>query len=222
MTGIYTEEQLAQMKEEFNELLRSTGRQGVENLIQWLENSTDFYIAPASQGYHGCFPGGLLSHSLNVYHAAVEIKKVYEKLALPAKKVAEIKDDQLIIATLLHDLCKTNLYKEQEKWFKDKAQQWHSYIGYEIDDRLPWGHGAKSCLLIQHFMFLENEVMAPILWHMASLDNAITNPQNKYEYVPMMQSLDEIPLTIILQQADMAASFMMEEKIDQKVVNLIK
>jgi hypothetical protein len=71
-------------------------------------------------------------------------------------------------------------------------------------------------------MFLENEVMAPILWHMASLDNAITNPQNKYEYVPMMQSLDEIPLTIILQQADMAASFMMEEKIDQKVVNLIK
>jgi hypothetical protein len=64
--------------------------------------------------------------------------------------------------------------------------------------------------------------MAPILWHMASLDNAITNPQNKYEYVPMMQSLDEIPLTIILQQADMAASFMMEEKIDQKVVNLIK
>jgi hypothetical protein len=38
----------------------------------------------------------------------------------------------------------------------------------------------------------------------------------------MMQSLDEIPLTIILQQADMAASFMMEEKIDQKVVNLIK
>ena len=43
----------------------------------------------------------------------------------------------------------------------------------------------------------------------------------KYEYLPMMQSIDEIPLTIILQQADMCASFMMEEKIDQKVVNLI-
>jgi hypothetical protein len=57
---------------------------------------------------------------------------------------------------------------------------------------------------------------------MASLVDAITKPQNKYEYVPMLQSLHEIPLSISLQQADMAASFILEEKIDQKVVNLIK
>jgi hypothetical protein len=56
---------------------------------------------------------------------------------------------------------------------------------------------------------------------MASLDNAITNPTNKYENKPMMQSLQTIPLTIILQQADMAASFMMEAEIDQKEVNRI-
>ena len=72
ITGIFTEQQLADMKTEFNELLRSTNRPGIENLINWLETGTDFYVAPASQMYHGAFPGGLLSHSLNVYHAAVE------------------------------------------------------------------------------------------------------------------------------------------------------
>ena len=221
LTGIFTEQQLADMKTEFNELLRSTNRPGIENLINWLETSTDFYVAPASQMYHGAFPGGLLSHSLNVYHAALEFREVYNKIALPEKNVDTIKDDQLILATLLHDLCKTNIYKEKEKWYKDEAQQWHKYMSYEIVDSLPWGHGAKSCLLAQYFIYLENEVIAPIMWHMASLDNAITNPTNKYENKPMMQSLQTIPLTIILQQADMAASFMMEAEIDQKEVNRI-
>lgn len=221
MSGIFTQEQLAEMKNEFITLLQSTGRPGIDNLINWLETGTDFFVAPASQGYHGCFPGGLLSHSLNVYHAAVKFRDLYRDLALPNKNVDSIKDDQLIIATLLHDLCKTNIYKETVKFYKDDNNQWKKYMSYTLEDQLPWGHGAKSCLLIQHFMFLENEIIAPIMWHMAALDNAITNPGNKYEYLPMMQSIETIPLTIILQQADMAASFMMEEKVDQKVVNLI-
>lgn len=54
-------------KAEFLNLLRSTNRDGIENLIEWLE-STDFFTAPASTKYHGAYPGGLLQHSINVYN----------------------------------------------------------------------------------------------------------------------------------------------------------
>lgn len=221
MNGIFTNEQLSAMKDEFNTLLRSTNRPGVENLITWLEQNTDFYVAPASQGYHGCFPGGLISHSLNVYHAAVKLREVYKELALPEKKVDEITDDSLIISTLLHDLCKANIYKETKKWVKDENEKWHQYLTYTIEDPIPWGHGAKSCMLIQYHMFLKVDEACAILHHMCSLDPWMTNPGNTYAYKPLMDSLDRYSLVLIVAQADMIASFQMEEKIDQKIVNRI-
>ena len=54
------------MKEEFIELLRSTKREGIENLLNFLEKS-DFYTAPASTRFHGNYEGGLVEHSLKVY-----------------------------------------------------------------------------------------------------------------------------------------------------------
>ena len=221
MFGVFTEEKLAAMKEEFVTLLKSTGRPGVDNLINWMETQTDFFTAPASQGYHGCFPGGLLSHSLNVYHAAEKFKEMYKDLALPEKNISAIPDDSLIIATLLHDLCKANIYKEDIKWFKDGQNRWQKYMSYTIDDKIPWGHGEKSCLLTQYYMFLKLEEVAAIRWHMFSCDAFMTNPTNTYEYKSLMQAVETMPLVLIVAQADMAASFMMEEKIDQKVVNRI-
>ena len=59
------------MKEEFIDLLRSTKREGVEEIINFLEK-TDFYKAPASTRYHGNYEGGLLEHSLKVYEILKE------------------------------------------------------------------------------------------------------------------------------------------------------
>ena len=47
------------MKEEFINLLRSTNREGIEEVIQFLER-TDFYKAPASTRFHGSYEKGLL------------------------------------------------------------------------------------------------------------------------------------------------------------------
>ena len=52
-------------KERFIELLRSTKREGIEKLIDFLEK-TDFFTAPASTRFHMSCEGGLLQHSLNV------------------------------------------------------------------------------------------------------------------------------------------------------------
>ena len=54
------------MKEEFLMLLRSVNREGMDELINFIEKS-DFFKAPASTRFHGSNEGGLLEHSLNVY-----------------------------------------------------------------------------------------------------------------------------------------------------------
>ena len=89
------------MKEEFIELLKSTNREGMENLLNFLEKS-DFYKAPASTRFHGNYEGGLLEHSLKVY----EIYK--EKIKQSGLETPEA---SVIISALLHDICKTNFYK---------------------------------------------------------------------------------------------------------------
>lgn len=43
-------------------------RDYADALLAWLERETDFFEAPASTRHHGAHPGGLLDHSLNVYH----------------------------------------------------------------------------------------------------------------------------------------------------------
>lgn len=52
-------------KERFLELCAQIHRDGVSELMDWLERS-DFYIAPASTRFHGNYPGGLLQHYCSI------------------------------------------------------------------------------------------------------------------------------------------------------------
>ena len=54
------------MKEEFLNLLRQVKREGIDDLIQFIEK-TDFFKAPASTRFHGDHEGGLVEHSMKVY-----------------------------------------------------------------------------------------------------------------------------------------------------------
>ena len=66
-TKKYLKEGMKQkMKEEFLKLLRTVNREGIEELINFLEKS-DFFKAPASTRFHGDHEGGLVEHSLKVY-----------------------------------------------------------------------------------------------------------------------------------------------------------
>ena len=91
------------MKEQFLELLRTVKRDGIEDLINFLEKS-DFFKAPASTRFHGNFEGGLAEHSMKVY----EILKHKVENNIKGVKIPE---ESIIIIGLLHDICKTNFYK---------------------------------------------------------------------------------------------------------------
>ena len=88
------------MKEEIIQLLKSTNREGIDKVIEYMENS-DYFTAPASTRFHGAYEGGLAEHSYKVY----EILK--HKVENCVKEI-KIPEESIIIVSLLHDICKTN------------------------------------------------------------------------------------------------------------------
>ena len=67
-----------QMNHQIDNLLLSTNRPGIENVIAHLHHDGDaFYNVPASTKFHDNFPGGLAKHSMDVY---LEAKAAYEHL----------------------------------------------------------------------------------------------------------------------------------------------
>ena len=83
------------LADDFVELLRTTNRDGIEELIRYLQEETDFFTAPASAKYHGAFESGLLMHSINV---CAELNLDPNSKVYPSETI--------IIVALLHDICK--------------------------------------------------------------------------------------------------------------------
>ena len=63
-----------EMKEKYLQLLKEVKREGIDELIKFLENS-DFFTAPASTKFHSAFEGGLCKHSINVYNRFISLLK---------------------------------------------------------------------------------------------------------------------------------------------------
>ena len=180
------------MKEEFISLLRSTNREGIEEVIQFLEKS-DFYKAPASTRFHGSFEGGLLEHSMKVY----EILKHKVKNSVLNLNVS---DDTLIIIALLHDICKVNFYKVDYRNAKNERGEWEKVPYYTVDDTIPYGHGEKSVMMITEYMKLTVEEKYCIRWHME-----FTEPKEAYN--TLGQAFKKFPLALILHEADLEATY---------------
>lgn len=108
-------------KERFIELLRSTKREGIEKLIDFLEK-TDFFTAPASTRFHSSYEGGLLQHSLNVYDCLAGLGTTtgdIQEFQTAGMRLDSIPQESIIIVALLHDLCKVNFYATEMRWRKD-------------------------------------------------------------------------------------------------------
>lgn len=172
------------MKEEFIELLRKTNREGIEDLIDFL-NKTDFFEAPASTRFHGCYKGGLLEHSM----------KVYEIL----KTKTEDSDSVKIIA-LLHDVCKVNFYKVDYRNAKNEQGVWEKVPYYTIEDTIPYGHGEKSVMMISEFIKLTPEERYAIRWHMG-----FTEPKELYSTIGA--AYKKYPIALLMHEADLEATY---------------
>lgn len=187
---------LKEMKGNFCKLLRSTGRQHVGAVIAELER-LGFFEAPASRRDHNPFVGGLLVHSLNVYRVALEI---YHDMRCLDPDL-EVSDDNLIVASLLHDICKAPRYLHSTQ----KNGVWEK--NYE---HLPVGHGEKSVIMLLRLglEMTDSEILA-IRWHMGPWQIALHNEEMQEDY---RRATLSCPLLPIIEAADKLAAQILEVK----------
>lgn len=199
---------MEEKKAKFIELLRSTGREGIDNIIEVLEG-LGFFTAPASTKFHLSYDGGLLEHSLNVCEMALELQEVVIRKN-PALE-ERLPKESVIIASLLHDVCKSDIYKPTVKKMKNKAGEWVDTKTYDVDHGLyPFGHGEKSViLLLQNGLKLTNDEMLAIRWHMGAWDLNMDSYEAKGNF---NKAKDICPMVQLLIAADGLASQVLEGK----------
>lgn len=180
------------MIEEFRTLLKNINREGMDNLINFIEK-TDFYTAPASTRFHGNYEGGLLEHSMKVY----EILKYKVENSIME---VETTDDTLKIVALLHDICKVNYYKVDYRNAKNEAGVWEKVPYYTVDDTIPYGHGEKSVMMLTEYIKLTSEEKYAIRWHMG-----FTEPKELYNTISA--AFKKYPLALLLHEADLEATY---------------
>lgn len=179
-----------------NRLTSGVTREGVNELVEFLQYETDFFYAPCSTRYHLSTPGGLVKHSLNV-------DTVFSKLC--KSFYPDLPEESIHICALLHDICKFNCYKSVKKSRKtgrllpNGKPEWEDYVGYDFDEEFPYGHGEKSVYLIQKFIKLTDEEAMAIRWHMGFSDasfkggqNAVGNAMKKFPIIALLHTADII------------------------------
>lgn len=164
-----------EVKEKIIKLLRSTKRDGMEAMICELDQK-GFFEAPASTRFHGSYPGGLAKHSLRVYELVVGYVGEFK----PDQKVGygqmpiKIEPENLIIACLLHDVCKCGAYvrtKADDGWTNNRDKE--------------KGHAKLSIARIKKFIKLEKIEEMMIKFHMGiyglvEFQDKPDNPNGEY------------------------------------------
>lgn len=220
-----TEEQIETNKKRFLELLDSIhleDKSGIKNLKDWLENKSDFFVAPASTKYHCAFKGGLCQHSLNVYYNLVKLcdgfatKIINKEIKDPnddnktievEEKVALYNDESIKIVSLLHDISKANFYETYMRNIKDENGNWKQISEYkvrEVNNRFIYGnHEQNSEFMIHSFIPLTLEESTAILHHHAGMSKDCAQDDISTVY-------NRFNLAVLLHTADLIACYIDE------------
>lgn len=187
-----------ELVEKFETVMGFIGRDGVDRLIDFIKKS-DFYTAPASTRFHGSYEGGLLQHSINVYDRLLQ-KKGEEPMW--SDKLADVSNESIAIVALLHDICKTYFYSVEMR-NKKVDGQWVQVPSYVVDDKIPYGHGEKSVMMIEEYMKLKPVERYAIRWHMGPYSG-------QQDWQTFGTAAEKYPLVLALFEADMEATHIME------------
>ena len=201
---------IEQNRQKFVELLKSTERDGVEYIIEDLD-AWGFFTSPASSNQHLNYEGGLAEHSLNVYEMAVMLRE--QIIARRPDLKSRFPMDSIIISSLLHDVCKSRIYRKVTRRKRDAIGANETYETFEVDySDLPIGHGEKSVIMIlRSGMYLEDDEVTAIRWHMSAWDL----PFQSYEMTKSLNvARDRCPLSSLIHSADTLAANIIERNAE--------
>lgn len=182
-------------KKVITEALTKTKREGVEDLLAYMDEA-GFFTAPASGGNHSHTGGGLAEHSVNVMTVA-------EKMGVALLGGAGYNEIQesIVIAALLHDLGKCGdfgkrMYVENilKSGKQSEAKPWKCN-----PELLPLDHATRSIKLATLFIDLTEEEEFAIRYH-----------DGLYETANYGVKGHETQLYMLLHWADMWSSRVLE------------
>jgi len=136
--------EIADNREKIITLLKSTKRENIDKLIQYMDNR-GFFTSPASSKYHGNYPGALSEHCLNIYNTFKHLQPFLD---------AKLEEENLIICAFCHDLCKVGSYNVTQD----------GKISYNKEH--PKGHALISLQRTKQFIELTDEEKQIITYHM--------------------------------------------------------
>jgi len=167
-----------------------------EDLMDFLENETQWLTAPASTRFHLCRESGLLEHSVNVAETLIRLKNTLYPI---------IDDESCVIVALLHDLGKIGMPKDP---LYLKNQEYQKHTGYSAKHAYSYNTDLtylsvpiRSLYLALPYISLSQEETQAITYHDG-------------QYVDDNKSVakNECPLTLLLQYSDNWCGFVVEER----------
>lgn len=184
------------MKEKIEQLLMSTDRHGICDLIAHMEME-GFFEAPCSGAKHLSKVGGLAEHSLNVYEIMTRLNKTLD---------AGYPEETIILCAILHDLGKMGDHdKPNYVPYILKSGKQSEATPYKTNPDLVYiDHEIRSLTIARQFISLTEEEEQAILWH-----NGLYGIF--YRQIPGK----ETPLYLLLHMADMWASRVIEKEVTQ-------
>lgn len=201
-------EELTRQQEEtekFKNYFSYIGRPGADKLLAWLEE-IGFFTAPASTKYHGAYAGGLVEHSNNVYRRLVRLAEEEDKRQ--GRTYPEYTVDTIAVVALLHDVCKADAYKPKVTGLCCPHKAPAEKPRWEYTNNFPVGHGEKSVIQIMRHIYLTEEEVLAIRWHMGAFDYSTKGGSYDMNY-----AFAESRLAAMLHIADMMATHLDERKV---------
>lgn len=201
-----TSEIRKQNKQEFLSLINQIQRDGIPDLINFLEKS-DFFTAPASTKMYRAEEGGLCAHALARYKVMKNTISANDWL---------VDNDSFLITSLLADLNKINYFEPtcvNKKVYSESGKKmdelghfdWVSEWGWKVRDpetRFIFGtSGQNSERIITNYIPLKDEESAAIINLGVSFENPTFNYANIYK---------KYGLACVLAAADSLATFCTE------------
>lgn len=174
------------------------------SLVAWIDE-TDFWTAPASTRFHGNFKSGLVLHTLKVIHQSLIFAEPLLNNYFSSEEAEKynITAEDIFIAALCHDFCKTNFYGVEYRNTKDITGNWVKTPCYKTrSENRNLGHGNESVLMLLEAMpsyIKKRYVLEAISRHMGFAD---LSDSESFNYSNFLQN----PLVVLLQVADETAA----------------
>ena len=190
-------------KEEIRARMLKTGREGVEDLLAYMEEH-GFYSAPASSRYHLHVPGGLAQHTVNVLHAADKIAVAL----IGGKNMTDELRNSIGIVCICHDVGKMGDFKKSyytDNILKTTGKRSDSSPYKRNPELYDFGHASTSALICRMFIDFTPEEQVAVMCHDGYEDpvSAAMLRQIGTDSIP--------PLLMILHWADMWAAHVIED-----------